>query len=452
MEALQPLGDPGAEAGLIGAIIIGLDASTDLLVESISSGLCLDDLFVEKHRVLFKGALELHREGKEIDEGSLSMKLSETGELDAVDGIPGIMQVSDQAYAPMTAREALRQVLEKAKLRKLNRAARILREKLYEPGASSGDLIAGLETEVRKIAERSGPMSEFISMAEIARENEERLGARLAGESGDTVSIPTHLPSLNGILPSGGFAGGSLVVLAARPGDGKTALAMNFLEHAAKHSGYHSLLFSLEMEPAQLGDRTAAGLSSVSAKAISDGNLSGQQIDIVNQAYREMTGMKASVVKTKRLTVHDIRAKSLAFKSRLERRDEALGMVLIDYLQLIQPTDRKMPREQQVAEISRELKTLALELRVPIILLAQINRESEKTGREPRKSDLRESGAIEQDADVILLLHRCQERQNLLGDPTSRSVKLIIDKNRSGPDQRFVMLKFQKPTMRFTQA
>jgi len=448
---IQSLYDTEAEAGLLGAILDGYEDSEELLHLAVSRGLRGESFYSETYATIFEQMLMLHRKGQPVDAGALLLAFRDSGEFDQVGGAEAFFELQERAFSSLSAREALQSILNYAGLRRTKRALRLHLEKIHEPGAKKGAILAELEMTIRDLAESVDEETDFVSMGEIAADRIESLQAKLNGEGVAVITAPTQLPLLNSKLANGGFSSGDLIVLAARPSVGKTAIAMNFVEQVSQQTDYHSLIFSLEMDAGKLGERTASGLSRVSAKAISDAALSKAQLESVNVAYRSMHDMRVSVVKSKRISILDIRSKALIFKAKVEREGQQLGLVLVDYLQLVQPIDRRMPREQQVAEISRELKLLAGELSVPILLLAQINRESEKTGREPRASDLRESGAIEQDADLVLLLHRLEEDRGLLADPTMEVVKLIIDKNRHGARGDFVMLDCHKPTMRFTQ-
>ena len=234
-----------------------------------------------------------------------------------------------------------------------------------------------------------------------------------------------------------GFHPGEMIVLAARPSVGKTSLAMNFAENAILPNGNRNatgvLVFSLEMTSAQLATRLICSRSRVDLKRIRDRVASKSDLNQVTQASMELKDTPLWIDDASNSSILDIRAKA----RRLHTKQQ-LGLIVIDYLQLIRGADPRIPREQQIADISRGVKGMAKELDVPVVVLSQLNRDSERENRNPRLSDLRESGSIEQDADVVLMLHRPKKKEDEDFEPSSQSddvehIKLIIAKQRNGP-------------------
>ena len=229
-----------------------------------------------------------------------------------------------------------------------------------------------------------------------------------------------------------GFQRQEMVVLAARPSMGKTSLALNFAESAAlprRGTGVPVLVFSLEMGAAQLALRMLCARARVNMKLLRDGLLSknGAEQQNLVQAADEFSKAPIFIDDSSHLTIMELRAKARRLSAR-----HPLGMIIVDYLQLIAPTDPQTPREQQVAEISRGLKGLAKELDVPVLVLSQLNRSAEKENRTPKLSDLRESGSIEQDADVVLMLARPKDADEKF-QVAADSAELIVAKQRNGP-------------------
>jgi replicative DNA helicase len=235
-----------------------------------------------------------------------------------------------------------------------------------------------------------------------------------------------------------GFHPGQMIVLAARPSVGKTSLAMNFAEHAMLPDGGRKssgvLVFSLEMTAAQLAMRLICSRARVDMKRIRDRVISKQDSADIATTVKELKQSPLWIDDASSSSILDIRAKARRLHTK-----SPLGLVVVDYLQLIRGTDNRIQREQQIADISRGMKGMAKELNVPVVVLSQLNRESEKENRDPRLSDLRESGSIEQDADVVLLLHRPKKSDD---DETVEGgglynehehIKLIIAKQRNGP-------------------
>ena len=233
-----------------------------------------------------------------------------------------------------------------------------------------------------------------------------------------------------------GFHAGEMVVLAARPSVGKTSLAMNFAENAILPMGSRKpvgvLVFSLEMTATQLATRLMCGRGRVDFKRIRDKVASKQDTSDLLQAAMELKKAPLFIDDASNSSILDIRAKARRIHSK-----DPLGLIIIDYLQLIRGTDARVQREQQIAEISRGVKGMAKELDIPVVVLSQLNRDSERENRSPRLSDLRESGSIEQDADVVMMLHRPKKRDDEDGDGSKfgdvEHIKLILAKQRNGP-------------------
>ncbi len=229
-----------------------------------------------------------------------------------------------------------------------------------------------------------------------------------------------------------GFQRQEMIVLAARPSMGKTSLALNFAEAAAmprKGPGVTTLIFSLEMGSSQLALRMLCARARVNMKLLRDGLLSknGEEQQRLLTAADEFSKSAIYIDDSSHLTIMELRAKARRLSTR-----QKLGFIIVDYLQLLSPTDPRVPREQQVAEMSRGLKALAKELDVPVLVLSQLNRASEKENRTPKLSDLRESGSIEQDADVVLMLARPRDADEKF-QVAADSAELIVAKQRNGP-------------------
>ena len=259
-----------------------------------------------------------------------------------------------------------------------------------------------------------------------------------------------------------GFHGGEMIVLAARPSMGKTALALNIAENATVVDHVPTLFFSLEMSAEQLAMRMICSHGRLNMTKIRDGYGNSDLQKKVFAETKVLEKIPLWIDETSNLTILEMRS-----KARRLYAQQALGLVVIDYLQLLSGTDSRLPREQQIAEISRGIKGMAKELNIPVIVLSQLNRESEKEYRKPLLSDLRESGSIEQDADLVLLLSKTQESIKALkegqNDPDDsnahdnddkgennpvKTVSLIVAKQRNGPTGD-MLLRYQKAWMRF---
>ena len=248
--------------------------------------------------------------------------------------------------------------------------------------------------------------------------------------------VPTPWVNINRIL-RGGFVPGELVILAARPSVGKSAFALN-LAYSASCYGKAVVMFSLEMPVQQLLDRVVANVGDVELGQFRQG-LNDTDRAKAHRATVQMQGKPFHILDSTIVTVNEIRR-----RARIVQRKSGLALIVIDYLQLLTPSDKGVPREQQVAQMSRELKCLAGELKVPVVLLAQLNRKSEESRREPVLSDLRESGSIEQDADIVIFLHQAR---SVIGSP-NEPVKVIVGKGRSsGVGSEY--LEFDRKHQRF---
>jgi replicative DNA helicase len=248
-------------------------------------------------------------------------------------------------------------------------------------------------------------------------------------KKGELTGVSTGFKDIDRYLF--GLQKAEMIVLAGRPSCGKTSLAMNFAEHAAlpaRGPGVNTLVFSLEMSSAQLALRLLCSRSRVNMKLLRDGLLSknGEEQQELLRVADEFSKSPLFIDDSSSLSVMELRAKARRLHAK-----HPLGLIVVDYLQLLSPSDGTVPREQQVAEASRGLKALAKELAVPVLVLAQLNRSSEKENRAPRLSDLRESGSIEQDADVVLMLNRPKEENDKF-QVASGTMELFVSKNRNG--------------------
>ncbi len=430
-----------AEEGLLAACLI--DGGLEVLTYCIESHISPECFFKGSHQVIFKALLGLYEIGDPIDEIILLEYLRKNGLEEDVGGIAAIYAIQNRIETPAHAKHFAKIVHEKYLLRRLIRTSREAIEACYEQQEDISIFINKIEEEVHNIS--SGRVSDSATpIKESLDEAVANIHALLNGRE-DASGVMSGFRDLDGMTY--GFHPGQMVVLAARPSVGKTSLAMNFAEHAVLPDGGREptgvLVFSLEMTAADLAMRLICSRAHVDMKRIRDRVVSADDQRQIAQAVKELRGTPLWIDDAANSTILDLRAKA----RRIDAKHK-LGMVVIDYLQLIRGTDSRAPREQQIADISRGVKGMAKELNVPVVVLSQLNRESEKDNRDPRLSDLRESGSIEQDADVVFLLNRPRKREDdegvqegaLPGD--IEHIKLIIAKQRNGPvgdvDLRFV--------------
>lgn len=422
-----------AEEGLLAACLI--DGGREILTECIEAKLTPDYFFKTSHQELFRALLALYETGDPIDEILLLDYLRKNGMEEEVGGIAAIYAIQNRIETPAHARFFTRIVHEKYLLRRLIRTSRETIEACYEQQEDMSSFIEKIEQDIfdissGRVTEGATPIREAVDGAVS------NIQALLSGKN-DISGVLSGFRDLDGMTY--GFHAGQMIVLAARPSVGKTSLAMNFAEHAMLPAEGRSpsgvLVFSLEMTSEDLAMRLICCRSRVDMKRIRDRVASkGDMEDIVTTA-KELKSSPLWIDDNASSTILDIRAKARRLHTK-----SPLGLVVVDYLQLIRGADPRMPREQQIADISRGMKGMAKELGIPVVVLSQLNRESEKENRDPRISDLRESGSIEQDADVVLLLHRPKKRDDddegvqEGGMPAAEEhIKLIIAKQRNGP-------------------
>jgi len=421
-----------AEEGLLAACLI--DGGREILTECIESKIAPDFFYKTAHQEIFRALLSLYETGDPVDEILLLNYLQKQGLDDEVGGIAAIYAIQDRIETPAHARYFAKIVHEKYLLRRLIRTSREAIEACYEQQEDMSAFIEKIEQDIFEIS-RDRVTDAAKPIRESLDEAVADIHALLNGKD-DADGVMSGYRDLDGMTY--GFHPGEMIVLAARPSVGKTSLAMNFAEHAMIPDGGRKpagvLVFSLEMTAAQLAMRLICSRARVDMKRIRDRVISKQDSADIATTVKELKQAPLWIDDASSSTILDLRAKA----RRLHTKNP-LGLVVVDYLQLIRGTDNRVQREQQIADISRGMKGMAKELGVPVVVLSQLNRESEKENRDPRISDLRESGSIEQDADVVLLLHRPKKSDDdesvseggMPGDV--EHIKLIIAKQRNGP-------------------
>ncbi|MGC6455593.1 MAG: replicative DNA helicase [Coraliomargaritaceae bacterium] len=421
-----------AEEGLLAACLI--DGGREVLTDCIESKIQSEYFYKTSHQLIFQALLDLYSSGDPVDEILLLEYLRKNGQEEEIGGIAAIYAIQDRIETPAHARYFTKIVHEKYLLRRLIRTSREAIEACYEQQEDISNFIEKIEQDIHKIS--SGRVTESaVPIKDSLDQAVSNINALLNGKD-EVDGVLSGFRDLDGMTY--GFHPGQMIVLAARPSVGKTSLAMNFAEHAALPNGDHKkagvLVFSLEMTSADLAMRLICSRARVDMKRIRDRVVSKQDSTDIMQAVKELEEAPLWIDDSSSSTILDLRAKARRVDTK-----HRLGLVVVDYLQLVRGTDPRVPREQQIAEISRGIKGMAKELGVPVVVLSQLNRESERENRDPRLSDLRESGSIEQDADVVMILHRPKKREDDDGIQEGaqpgdiESIKLIIAKQRNGP-------------------
>ena len=421
-----------AEQGLLASII--LEGGGDILTQCLAAKLKPEYFFNTAHQIIFEAAVELNLDGKSVDDITLPEILHRKGELSAVGGAAYINEITRRIEVTAHAIHWMEIVREKYFRRKLISTATLTVEKAFAPGDSIDQLLDGVERSFFEITQDkitdsakhvSGPLVE-------ARE----LMTTLINSRGAITGVPTGLIDLDKMTY--GFHPGQMIVVAARPGMGKTSIALNFIEAAlfdAKRKTGRAvpvLMFSLEMPARELALRLICSRAGANLRKLGEGFVSREQLADIAAAEAEYRELPLYIDDAGGQNILEIRA-----KSRRLHAQHKLGMIVIDYIQLINGTDSSVAREQQIAEASRAIKGMAKEFGLPVIALAQLNRKSEDENRQPRMSDLRESGSIEQDADVVMLISRpmgkAADDDEVEVGPGLVKRELIIAKQRAGP-------------------
>lgn len=428
------------EQALLASCIIegGQESLTTCIEEKVTP----EYFYKPAHQIIYEVLLKLYQEGKPVDEIILTDRLRSEGRLDEVGGHAYIYEVTNRIETPLHLTHFLSSVRDTALLRKLISTCSRTVERAYTEQQEIDTFLSRVEEEIFQLS--SSRVSDTATDMSTSVQRAVELIQRMVQSRGEITGVGSGFADLDHLTT--GFHEAEMIVVAARPSMGKTSIALNMVEAAIlprNREAVPTLMFSLEMPSDQLTLRLLCSHARVNMTRMRDGFLDGKERDLAESA-KALKNAPFWIDDSSGLNILQMRAKA----RRMARKHE-IGMIIIDYLQLVTGTDGAMPREQQIAEISRGLKGMAKELRVPVIVLAQLNRESEKEKRQPRMSDLRESGSIEQDADVVLLLSKPKDA-NDLEDANSPAVRrdLIIAKQRNGPIGT-VALTFQKSLTRF---
>lgn len=437
--------DVVAERALLGACI--LDGGQETLSRCIEEKLVADSFFKLSHQCVFKALLALYDTGTPIDEITLGNQLQKQGDFDKVEGHAGINTLTQWIETTGHAPYYLQIVKDKYLLRRLIRTASKTVEECYTQQNSLEHFLESVEQEFFKISEDR--VSDTAQHIKDSVDQVVGLVYQLIEQKKPNHGVLSGFQDLDAL--TFGFHPQEMVILAARPSVGKTAFAMNIAQNAVAPPGGRSkpiptLVFSLEMNTESLAMRMLCSHARLNMKRMRDGFMNNQEKADILRSAKALKEAPLWIDDSGGLNILELRAKARRFKSRME-----LGLIIVDYLQLVSGTDNRVAREQQISEISRSLKAMAKELNVPVIVLSQLNRDSEREKREPRLSDLRESGSIEQDADVVFLLHRLSKpdsAEDSAAENTVDRIDLVLAKQRNGPTGK-VQLAFNRQYTRF---
>ncbi|MEO8863053.1 MAG: replicative DNA helicase [Candidatus Saccharimonadales bacterium] len=426
-----------AEASLLGAILIDADA-----LVRIADKLDADDFYDERHRYIYESVIQLYDKHSPIDVLTLANQLKANDTLEIIGGSSYLAELTNfvptashvEQYAEIVAQKALR--------RRLIKAAQDIASMGFNETNELQELIEEAETRLFNVSQRH-IKQDITSLETILTESFDRLD-ELHKDKGKIRGVPTGFKDLDNILA--GLQKSDLFILAARPSMGKTALALNLAHNVAVQSQQPVLMFSLEMSKEQLVDRMLAMESGVDAWALRTGNLTDTDFEKIGQAMGTLSEAQIYIDDTPGITVSELRT-----KARREAHNHDLGLIVVDYLQLMSGGGKYSGgdgnRVQEISEISRGLKGVARELNVPLVALSQLSRSVESRSPQiPQLSDLRESGSIEQDADVVAFIYR----EDYYNPETERRnvTDIFIKKHRNGPTGA-VELYFDKEKQKF---
>ena len=425
-DVLLPPTDVDAEKAVLGSMLKNRDARADC-----SAILRPNDFFLREHQEIFKTMLDMDQRGTGIDITTVYSALKQRKTADMVGGMTYLSRLMDEAIVPSNARYYAETVADKSKMRQLINEAEAIRDAAYSSELPPEDILDNAEQRILEIAHKA-QRSSYVDVNDVIYENIRQLQEIEKG--GKDKGIPTGFRDVDKIL--GGLQKTDLIILAARPGVGKTAFALNIAEHAAS-IGKKVMVFSLEMANTQLGERLLSMTSSVPLEDIHKGEISLDQWDDLSAAQDSFFGMDLVIDESSVITPVEMKNKCRRFKQ--EKGD--LDLVVIDYLQLMSMGGYRIEqREKEIAAITRSIKIMAKELDCAVVLLSQLSRGPEQRGGDhmPKLSDLRDSGAIEQDADIVIFLKRddyysSEDDQANIDQNSALTCAVNIAKHRNGP-------------------
>ncbi|CAD72228.1 MAG TPA: replicative DNA helicase [Rhodopirellula baltica] len=416
----QPF-DREAEMGVIGSVLLMPDICDEI------ASLKADDFYDEANQIIYRHLRDMFDSGEKIDITLLVSRMRTAGDFEKVGGAAYLAQLGGSVANAAHAAFYGEIVREKAMFRRLIESGTEILRDAYEQNSTAKELCAQAEQKVFAIMEgRSG--NSVWAISDVLHQAMDRMEARMRDDyvEGGAETGLTDFDQM-----TGGLHHGELIILAARPSMGKTALAMNIAEHCAIVQREPVLFVSLEMSAIELADRMLCSLARVNGHRLRNGTISSDDRDRLVSKANDISQAPLFVDDSPSRTVSEIAAAA----RRIKRKEDGLGLIVIDYLQLIEPDNSRDPRQEQVAKIARRLKGMARELEVPLLCLSQLNRQAEDgKDHRPKLSHLRESGAIEQDADVVMFVHR--EEYYHRGEDKAQfagQAEIIIAKQRNGP-------------------
>ena len=431
-----------AEQSVLGSIFLDPETVVNVLEYLESS-----DFYRKNHQIIFDAILQLNNRNEAIDVVTISKELDTKNQLENAGGMEYLAELAVAVPTSANVEYYAKIVEEKSILRNLIRSATEIVRKGYEEGDELAVMLDSAEQNILQVSERRN-RSGFIRISDVVSASLQNIES-LAQRSDDVTGVPTGYIALDKM--TAGLQKEELIILAARPAVGKTAFALNIAQNVATKADQVVAIFSLEMGAESLVNRMLCAEGNIDAGHLRTGQLSEDEWSNLIMAMGTLGQSKIFIDDTPGIRIAEIRAKS----RRLLQEQGKLGLIVIDYLQLIEGNNRES-RQQEVSDISRQLKKLAKELKVPVIALSQLSRGVEqRQDKRPVLSDIRESGSIEQDADIVAFLYRDDYYEREGGEESERDeqennvVEVIIEKNRSGA-RGTVKLLFKKEFNKFS--
>jgi len=427
-----PPQDVDTEAACLSSILLSRDA-----LYKVTEMLEPEDFYLEKHRLIYSSIVELERKNLPVDLTTIKQRLADNKLFDKIGGDATLVELYQTSATSVNAKYYSKRIKELSLRRKLIEVAEQSINKCYDLGIETTEVLDEVESSIFKVTEQS-ITSDYKDIDSVLDETMNNI-TTWAETQQVVTGIASGFTLLDEMLT--GFHAAELIIIAARPGMGKTAFALNIMANIAKHEKKAALFFSLEMPAYQLGLRLLCVESNVDSQRVRTGHINNEEKKRIYRARERFNNSHIYIDDTASVNIMEIRAKA----RRLAQKEE-LGMVIVDYLQLVTAVSRG-DRHLQVAEISRFLKQLARELNIPVIALSQLNRAVENRADQiPTLSDLRESGSIEQDADVVMFIYR---EEKVKKDSEKKGIAdIIVAKQRSGPVGE-IPLKFWQQFTKF---
>ncbi len=420
MERIPPHNEE-AERSAIGAAMLSKDALIDV-AEEVKP----EDFYNESHREIFDAIITLYRQNTAVDMLTVCEELNRKKALDMVGGRAYIATLTSEVPSTANAGEYAKIVSEKAVLRRLISATEEIAAKGYDDKMAAEELLDCAESDIFRIAQKR-QKNDYAKIQEVLMKNLKIIDEAVQNK-GQVTGLQTGFRQLDektaGLQPS------DLIIVAARPGMGKTAFALNIAEQSAIKANASVLVFSLEMSREQLGQRLISMQARVESEKLKKGNLDMKDWDRINFALNELNETKIVIDDSPGISIMEMRNKCRRLKA-----EQGLDLIIVDYLQLMTFDGRSESRQQEISALSRNLKLLAREMECPVIVLSQLSRAPElRQDKRPMLSDLRESGAIEQDADIVMFLYR----DDYYNENTEKPgiCEINIAKHRSGPTDK----------------